>query len=78
MEAAKRLLPQRELSAARLTEDKSLPCNFSLPQGNGVSSTIRSANGPPPSAEGGEEDFASAEARRWLSDRPRHPFGRSL
>ena len=46
-----------------------------MPQGNGVSSTIRSANGPPSSAEGGEEDFASAEARRWLSDRPRHPFG---
>ena len=46
-----------------------------MPQGNGVSSTIRSANDPPPSAEGGEEDFASAEARRWLSDRPRHPFG---
>ncbi len=46
-----------------------------MPQGNGVSSTIRSANDPSPSAEGGEEDFASAEARRWLSDRPRHPFG---
>ena len=52
-----------------------------MPQGNGVSSNIRSVNGPPPSMEGGEEDFASAEARRWteavcqLSDRPRHPFG---
>ena len=37
---------------------------------------------PPRPCEG--EDFASAEARRWtepvwqLSDRPRHPFGRSL
>ena len=38
-----------------------------------------------PSAEGakggfrlcGRGGFASAEARRWLSDRPRHPFGRS-
>ena len=28
-----------------------------------------------PSAEGAKGDFASAEARRWLSDRPRHPFG---
>ena len=28
-----------------------------------------------PSAEGVEGDFASAEARRGLSDRPRHPFG---
>ena len=24
------------------------------------------------------KDFASAEARRWLSDRPRHPFGSLL
>ena len=46
-----------------------------LPRRGGISSTIRSANGPPPSAEGGKGDFASAEARRWLSDRPRHPFG---
>ena len=30
-----------------------------------------------PSAEGVKWNFASAEARRWLSDRPRHPFGRS-
>ena len=28
-----------------------------------------------PSAEGVKGNFASAEARRWLSDRPRHPFG---
>ena len=31
-----------------------------------------------PSAEGAKGDFASAEARRWLSDRPRHPFGPPL
>ena len=31
-----------------------------------------------PSAEGAKGDFASAEARRWLSDRPRHPFGSLL
>ena len=38
-----------------------------------------------PSAEGAiwgkrlrTRDFASAEARRWLSDRPRHPFGPRL
>ncbi len=31
-----------------------------------------------PSAEGAKGDFASAEARRWLSDRPRHPFGLPL
>ena len=54
MEAAKRLLPQRELSAVRLTEDNSLFCGFLLPQGKGISSTIRSAKGSPPSAEGGE------------------------
>ena len=46
-----------------------------LPQRKSISSTIRSANDPPSSAEGGKENFASAEARRWLSDRPRHPFG---
>ena len=39
--AAKGLPPQRELSAARLTEDKPLPCSFLLPQEKGVSSTIR-------------------------------------
>ena len=31
-----------------------------------------------PSAEGAKGDFASAEARRQLSDRPRHPFGSPL
>ena len=51
---AKRLPPQRELSAVRLTEDHSLFCGFLLPQGKGISSTIRSAKGSPPSAEGGE------------------------
>ena len=31
-----------------------------------------------PSAEGAKGDFASAEARRWLSDRPSHSFGLPL
>ena len=52
--AAKGLPPQRELSAVRLTEDKPLLWGSALSRREGISSTIRSANGPPPSAEGGE------------------------
>ena len=75
MEAAKRLLPQRELSAVRLTEDKPLPCRLPIAAGKRCVLHHSLREWSPPSAEGGEEDFASAEARRGLSDRPRHPFG---
>ena len=43
----------------------------------GVSSVMRFAHDSS-FCGGSQGDFASAEARRWLSDRPRHPFGHLL
>ena len=53
-------------------------CFFEKFRDDGVGVSSVSLRLTAPSAEGAKGDFVPAGTRRWLSDRPRRPFGPPL